>query len=68
MKASLGKREQKRVKKVLDNLEYYANKIQKMLINKKYIPSPYAIKTIEDGANKKVRTIHKPNFYPEKNG
>jgi RNA-directed DNA polymerase len=65
MKASLGKREQKRVKKVLDNLEYYANKIQKMLINKKYIPSPYAIKTIEDGANKKVRTIHKPNFYPD---
>lgn len=29
------------------------------------MPSKPQIKTIEDGANKKTRTIHKPNFYPD---
>lgn len=63
--ASKGKREQRRVKLVLDNIDYYANEIQDMLINKTFIPSKPEIKTIKDGVNKKTRIIYKPNFYPD---
>lgn len=65
MKASLGKRNRTHVREVLDNLDYYTGKIQKMLVNKTYQPSPYTIKTIFDGASKKERTIYKPRFYPD---
>lgn len=64
-KASLGKRQQSRVAHVLHNIDRLAPKIQAMLLDKTYIPSPYIIRTIEDGANKKTRTIHKPRFYPD---
>lgn len=65
MKASLGKRKQKRVKRILDNIKFYAEKIQNMLLNKKYSPSPYIIKTIQDSSSGKIRTIYKPRFYPD---
>jgi RNA-directed DNA polymerase len=65
MKASLGKRNQLRVKTILKNMDYYAYQIQKLLINKTYRPSKPQVKIIEDGANKKTRTISKPNFYPD---
>lgn len=65
MSASLGKRNQNRVKRVIQNIDIVAVKIQKMLVNKDYIPSPYIIKTVHDGANKKERTIYKPRFYPD---
>lgn len=64
-KASLGKRTQRRVKLVLDNIDFYANEISILLQNKNYIPSPYIIKNIKDGINKKERTIYKPKFYPD---
>ncbi|MBB6446444.1 RNA-directed DNA polymerase [Bacillus benzoevorans] len=64
-KASLGKRKQNRVKKILDNADYYASKIQEMLVNKTFVPSNPDIKVIQDGANKKERTIYKPKFYPD---
>lgn len=63
--SSLGKRKQKRVKVILDNEEYYARKIQDMLLKKQYVPSPYAIKTVQDGSSGKIRTIYKPRFYPD---
>lgn len=65
LKASLGKRKQRRVKMILDNMDYYAYQIQKMLINKSFTPTEPEIKVIQDGANKKTRTISKPNFYPD---
>ena len=65
MKASLGKRHQQRVKRVVENIDVAAAKIREMLLNKTYAPSPYIVKTIRDGANKKERTIHKPRFYPD---
>ena len=65
MKASLGKRNKKFVQKVTDNLEYYAEQIQKTLIAKSYTPSPYTIKAIKDGATQKERTIYMPRFYPD---
>jgi len=64
-KASLGKRKQKSVRYVLKNIDVIAKKIQELLLNKTYIPSPYIIKIIQDGANKKERIIHKPRFYPD---
>lgn len=63
--SSLGKRKQKRVKIILDNEEYYAKEIQNVLLNKQYVPSPYAIKTVQDGSSGKIRTIYKPRFYPD---
>lgn len=65
MKSSLGKRNQKRVKEVLDNIDFCALKIQDLLTSKAYVASDYDIKTIQDGANKKTRTIYKPRYYPD---
>ncbi len=65
LKSSLGKRRQKRVAEILERIDYYAIEIQHLLKNRKYVPSPYIIKTIQDGANKKTRTIHKPRYYPD---
>ena len=64
MNASIGKRNQKRVKEIIENINNYAGEIQQLLLNKQYSPSPYVIKTIKDGVNKKERTIHKPCFLP----
>lgn len=63
--SSLGKRKQKRVKEILDNMDFYAKEIQNILTNKLYIPSPYTIKTIQDGSSGKIRTIYKPKYYPD---
>lgn len=65
MQASKGKRHQNRVKRILENMDFYAQKVQRMLINKTYVPSEYEVMTIQDGANKKERTICKPRFYPD---
>lgn len=65
MKSSLGKRDQGRVKRIIENIDSYALKIQTMLRSKTYVPSEYTIKTIKDGANAKERTIYKPKYYPD---
>lgn len=65
LKASLGKRNRKHVKIVITNLNYYAKKIQDMLINQEYNPSPYTVKKIYDGTSRKERVIYKPRFYPD---
>ncbi len=65
LKASLGKRHRPFVKEVVDAPDHYAGKIRDMLLNKSYVPSPYTIKTIRDGATQKERTICKPRFYPD---
>lgn len=65
MKSSLGKRDQGRVKRIIEDIDSYALKIQTMLKNKTYVPSEYTIKTIKDGAHAKERTIYKPNYYPD---
>lgn len=65
MKSSLGKRSQRRVKNIIDNIDFYAEKIREMLFTKSFIPSPYVIKRIYDGASQKERTICKPKYYPD---
>ena len=64
-KASIGKGKRKNVEKILDSPTYYAMQVQKMLKEKKYVPSPYIEMKIRDGANKKERIIYKPRFYPD---
>lgn len=64
-KASEKKRDHTYVKKVLVNEEFYVDKVHKMLKNKTYIPNEPKIKTIQDASSGKVRTIYKPNFYPD---
>lgn len=63
--SSKGKRNQNRVKRVLADTDYFANKIRDMLANKTYEPAPYVEKTIQDGATKKTRTICKPQYFPD---
>lgn len=65
MKSSLGKRDQKRVKNIILNIDLYAKKVQKLLIDKTYSPSEYDVKLIYDGSNKKERTIYKPRYFPD---
>lgn len=64
-RSSLGKREQRRVKNVLDNIDHYAYSVQRLLREKKYKTTQPVVKTIHDGANSKDRTIHKPRYYPD---
>lgn len=61
--ASLGKRHQKRVSVILNDVEYYAYRVQKLLINKSYVPSRPVVKEIKDSGKRRV--IYKPNYYPD---
>jgi len=65
IKSSIGKRNKKFVKKIVKNIDFYAKEVQKMLVNKTFKTSPYTIKVILDGANKKERTIYKPKYFPD---
>ncbi len=65
IKASKKKTKRRDVRKILNNIDYYALEIQEILIKQSYKPSPYKVTKIYDGANNKERIIHKPNFYPD---
>ena len=65
MKASRGKRDERRIQRVTQNVDAAARNIQTMLLNKTYAPSPYGIESIYDGTSKKERVIQKPRFYPD---
>lgn len=64
-RSSQGKRKQRHVRKVLNNKEYYARQIQKMLKDETYRPNRPKRMKIFDGANQKERIIYKPQFYPD---
>lgn len=53
LKSSLGKRGKRFVKHVLESIDTCSVEIQKMLIDKSYIPSPYTIKIIQDESSNK---------------
>lgn len=63
--ASKKKTKRKGVQKVLANIDKYSHEIQEMLVTESYVPSPYTEVQIKDGSSQKVRTIHKPKFYPD---
>lgn len=64
-KSSEGKRNQKRVREILDNDLHYAYKIQQMLVDKTYSPYRSEEKKIFDNSNLKERVINKPAYYPD---
>lgn len=61
-KASVGKTKRKSVQKILDSPTYYALQVQKMLIEKTYVPSPYVEMKIHDGATKRNVLFISPIF------
>lgn len=63
--AAKGKTERASVKRILENIDYYAAQIQEMLDNETFIPCRYTIREINDGIAKKKRTIAIPRFYPD---
>lgn len=65
MNSSKGKRKQNRVNKIINNIDDYAEKINKLLKNQTYKSAPYKIKKIKDGAQKKTRVIYKPRYYTD---
>ena len=62
--ASNKKRNSPYVKKVLNNIDMYVNKIYNILITESFVPGPYK-EAIIDGSSKKQRLISKPKFYPD---
>ncbi|MEG0266722.1 MAG: RNA-directed DNA polymerase [Bacilli bacterium] len=64
-KSSRGKRTREDVMIVLDNCDYYADKIYEMLNNESYIPTKYKTFILYDKLNKKERNIYKPNYFPD---
>jgi len=65
LNASKKKHKRKQVQQILSNIDHYAHEIQKMLISKSYVPSPYIEVIRKDGAAGKERLIAKPKFYPD---
>lgn len=63
--AAKGKHARRVVKDIMNNLNYYIDEVQRMLVNKIYTPNPYIILKIHDGTRKKERIIFKPKFYPD---
>lgn len=64
-KASDKKRDRSHVKRILAREEHYVSEVHNMLKNKAYVPNDPIVKTIQDASSGKVRTIYKPNFYPD---
>ena len=64
-KASKGKKGRREVEQILDSPLFYAMEIKKMLLNKTYKPHKSNEFKIVDGISRKIRTIHKPKFYPD---
>ena len=62
--ASHKKKNRKMVKKVFDNLEYYANDLSERLIHMDFL-SPYKTRIIKDGLSGKERELQVPAFYPD---
>ncbi len=65
LNAAKGKKNRVNVQKVIMNLDVAVEKMQKMLVNNQYMPSPYQEKKIQDGVRKKERIIYKPRFFPD---
>jgi retron-type reverse transcriptase len=63
--ASRGKRHRADVQRVMADVPAHIKKIQEMLTNNTYKPSPYNIFIRYDHLNKKTRKIQRPAFFPD---
>lgn len=64
-RASKNKKKRKEVQKVLNNVDFYANEIQRILINKTFKHAKPKTRIIKEGSKQKERVITKINFFPE---
>ena len=64
-KASEGKRGRRTVRKVLENIDEYADKLHQLLKNQTYKPSPYKTIVINDKLQGKTRETQVPAFFPD---
>lgn len=62
-KAAKGKRHQRRVKRIENNLDYYLTELQRMLREQTFTTSPYHTKIIYEP---KLRVIYVLPFYPDR--
>jgi RNA-directed DNA polymerase len=65
LRSSQGKRDRPYVRKIVDNIDRFAEEIREMLTNKEFVHSPYTVKIIRDGPSQKERQIFKPRYYPD---
>ena len=64
-KASEGKRNRRRVKQILENVDEYAEKLHQLLKNQTYEPTPYKTINVNDELQGKTREIQVPAFFPD---
>lgn len=50
---------------VLEDVDAHAKEVQRLLVTKTYVPSPYIVKEVRDNSSGKIRTIHKPRYFPD---
>ena len=60
--ASKGKTRRHDVRKIIENIDFYANQLRYILVNEIYKPSLYDVVTIIDDSRKKERIIYKPKL------
>ena len=60
-----GKKKRKCVKKVLDNVDEYAHKIQQILLTESYVPSRFYERELYDCHCRKSRKICSTAYYPD---
>ena len=60
--ASKGKRKRDDVQGVLKNEDYHTRYTIDMLVNREFEPCYNTVCVINEGTNRKIREIHKPNF------
>ncbi len=65
IEASENKRKRRNVKKILANVDAYAEKLSEMIKKESWECSPYTVRYINDGVKQKRRKIAKPRFWPD---
>lgn len=65
LKAAKFKTKRRNVKKVLNDLDMYADKLKEIVLTGTYKPSPYMVCNVVDQPSGKHRILHKPMFFPD---
>lgn len=65
IKAAKHKHKRKPVQIVLEDIDNKAIELRRLILEEKYIPSPYKRCDIVDHPSGKARVLHKPKFFPD---
>lgn len=65
IKAAKGKTKRRAVVRILSNIKQYACELRELILQEKYIPSPYTKCVVTDHPSGKKRLLHKPRFFPD---